>query len=1259
MLEVRVLGRFEVRLEDKPIQIPSRPAQSLLSYLMLNAGAAHRREMLAGRLWPDSDEENARSNLRHTLWRLRKSIGEEYLLADKLTISFDASQPYRFDAATLESTVEDDSIEALIESVTAYGGELLPGFYEDWVLLERERLQAIYEQRMKRLLDRMVREGRWAAVLEWAERWIAHGKIPEPAYQALMRAHHALGDAAGMAATYKRCREALREELDVDPSPQTVRLFEQLSSQAPVDAAAEPAPLEPEPERPPAPEIRPPTPAFLRAEVSQAPQPVFVGREAELAQLEGLLHRALEGAGPVAFVVGESGRGKTALVEEFARRAQDTLPELIVAMGTCDDYAGMGDPFLPFREVLTMLAGDVESRWSSGSITRDQAVRIWEVSPQAVQALVERGPDLVGSFVAERTLVASLAAQHSDGRAWRSKLERLLADEERVGPEAAPHKNRIFEEYTDVLIEFSRRHPLLIILDDLHWVDSASASLLFHLGKRLDGAPVLILGTYRPEGVFDRADGSMHPLENMLSEFKRSYGDVWVDLDRAGEQANLEFVHALVDAEPNRLGQGFRQEVARITGGHALFTFELLRDMKERGDLTQDDAGHWVEGPELALDFMPARVEGVIEQRIAQLDPEMREALTVASVEGEIFTAEAVASVMGVDQGGLIRRLSRELHRKHRIILEAESRETSQRRLSQFRFRHNLFRRYLYGGLGEVERAYLHEAVGKALEDLYSDEVQEIAVQLALHFRSAGVKRKAVRYLQLAGERALRVSAYEEAVAHLESALALVEEETAPEMGETPERLIPLLEEVRLERRLGEAHYYRGDLDKSRKHIERGLALVGMPDPGSGNRLMAGLAAQIATQALYRILPGRWITAAEAERPKLRQAASLLQLLGEVYLFLEDPQRVAYAAIHSLNLAERVGPSPELARAYAGMSVIVPQVRLHSLAENYRRLALDTAEKVDQPHVTAYVLLAAGVFLAGEGRRAECKDALTQANQILAEIGDWNRLAIGLALMGTMYAFEGDSERRLKLLNELHELAERSGSLQHQVWSLNAFAENHILLGEIDAMDEAIALLRRSLSTVEVTIGRAEEIYASGMLAVAHVRKGELETAFQVAERTMEMMRESPPNTYTQLEGYAGVAETYLALWEAGIKEVGQETLAARSKWACGELHRLARVFPVGRPRAALWQGVYDWLKGDPARAGRSWKRALALAQELDMPHEEAYCNLQIGLHAQAGDPARRRHLTRAAELFTAIGAAHGLTLASTALEGPSQADSG
>ncbi len=1247
MLEVRVLGRFEIHLEGQPVEIPSRPAQSLLAYLMLNAGTAHRREMVAGLLWPDSDEENARNNLRHTLWRLRKSIGGHYFLSDKLTVSFDASQPHYLDAAALEGVPPEDSLDGLTENVSVYGGELLPGFYEDWVLLERERLQALYEQKMKRLLDRMVQEGRWAAVLEWAERWIARGRIPEPAYQALMRAHHALGDAAGLAAAYRRCRAVLRDDLGVDPSPQTVRLFEQLSRQETAEEALQP-PLEAPPARSLPVETAGPAPAFLRPDAAQGPGQIFVGREDELAQLGRFLAQAVEGSGQIALVVGESGRGKTALMEEFARRAQDMSSELIVALGACDDYAGIGDPFLPFREVMMMLAGDVESRWISGSIARDQAVRLWEASPLVIQALVEHGPDLIGSFVTERTLAARLAEQASDGRGWPERLKLLLTREVRLEPGGAPHQNRIFEEYTDVLLDIAKRHPLLIGLDDLQWADASSASLLFHLGRRIGNAPILIVGTYRPEDLHERSGDSKHPLEGVLSEFKHIYGDIWVDLDRWSEEANLEFVDALLDVEPNRLGRGFRQEFARITSGHPLFTNELLREMKARGHLTQDAAGRWVESAELALDFMPARVEGVIEERIGHLDSEMREALTIASVEGEVFTAEVVAGVMGVDEVGLVRRLSRELQRVHRLVQEADVRETAQRRLSQYRFRHNLFRRYLYTTLGEVERAYLHEAVGNALEDLYADGVEEIAFQLALHFQAAGVSEKALRYLHLAGNQALRVSAYEEAVLHLESALALLEEraESPGSTRQPPERLVPPLEEVRLNRRLGEAYYYLGDLEKSREHYEHGLQMLGITVPASQGRLTAGLLGQIATQSLHRLVPGLPFSASESNRSRQGEAASLLQMLGEVYLFLEDPQRVGYAAIRSLNLAEPVGHSPQLARAYAGMSVIVPQLGLHSLAERYRRMALQAAGQVGQPSTTAYVLLAGSLFLAGEGRQPECKQSLAQANEILAEIGDWNRLAIGLALMGTVYAYEGDFGRRRQVLDELGELAERSGSLQHQIWSLNAFAEHNLVEGGTDALGEAIALLKKSLSTVEVTIGRAEEIYASGMLAAAHLRKGEFEAAFQVAERTVALMRNYPPNTCTQLEGYAGMVETYLSLWETGSLKGEAGKIRQRSKWSLGELRKLARVFPVGRPRAALWQGAYEWLEGNRTRAGGSWQRALAIARDLGMPYEEANCYLQIGRHAEPGDPSRRDHLRRAEALFAELGAGYGLAAA-------------
>src|SRR5574341_2168129 len=106
MLEVRLLGKFDVRCEGKPVAIASRPAQSLFAYLILSAGTAHRREKLAGLLWPDSLEETARDNLRHALWRIRKALpsgpSAEYLLVDDLSIAFNASAEYWLDAAELE-----------------------------------------------------------------------------------------------------------------------------------------------------------------------------------------------------------------------------------------------------------------------------------------------------------------------------------------------------------------------------------------------------------------------------------------------------------------------------------------------------------------------------------------------------------------------------------------------------------------------------------------------------------------------------------------------------------------------------------------------------------------------------------------------------------------------------------------------------------------------------------------------------------------------------------------------------------------------------------------------------------------------------------------------------------------------------------------------------------------------------------------------------------------------------------------------------
>ncbi len=237
MLEIRFLGQFDVRIDGQPITIVSRPAQSLFAFLVLNAGTAYRREKLAGILWPESTERDARSNLRHALWRLNKPFksphpgeGISYLHVDPISIAFSAESDYWLDVAILKKPQgEGVSADGLIESLSAGHGELLPGFYDDWIALERERLLAVFEQKMANLLGALIKEQRWTDILDWGEQWIASGETPELAYRALMIAHSALGDLSKVAAVWQRCLYSMRKQLGVEPSAKTLGLYEQLA----------------------------------------------------------------------------------------------------------------------------------------------------------------------------------------------------------------------------------------------------------------------------------------------------------------------------------------------------------------------------------------------------------------------------------------------------------------------------------------------------------------------------------------------------------------------------------------------------------------------------------------------------------------------------------------------------------------------------------------------------------------------------------------------------------------------------------------------------------------------------------------------------------------------------------------------------------------------------------------------------------------------------------------------------------------------
>jgi hypothetical protein len=241
---------------------------------------------------------------------------------------------------------------------------------------------------------------------------------------------------------------------------------------------------------------------------------------------------------------------------------------------------------------------------------------------------------------------------------WLPLLAELAHRQEtRVTPRNTQQLD-LFEQYTHVLGSLARKFPLIILLDDLQWADQASISLLFHLGRNLEGSRILIIGSYRPEEVAIGREGERHPLAPVINEFQLIFGDIFINVDLA-ESHN--FVNAIIDSEPNKLGLSFRETLSQLTLGHPLYTIELLHGMQEREDLVKDQDGHWIEGASLNWEKLPARVEAVIAEArrvvadgptylsfdIDSLDPAFAPGTGTPEVGG-ITTVEAQALVRGL-----------------------------------------------------------------------------------------------------------------------------------------------------------------------------------------------------------------------------------------------------------------------------------------------------------------------------------------------------------------------------------------------------------------------------------------------------------------------------------------------------------------------------------------------------------------------------------------------------------------------------------
>ena len=779
-LRIALLGSFQVTIEGQSATaFESDKVRALLVYLAVEADRPHRREALAALLWPDMPETAARSNLRHALANLRRAIHDydadpPYLHITRQTIQFNQHSQHELDTAVFSpqphTTQQRETMAAL------YRGDFLAGFsiagstvFDEWTAVKREQYHRQMHQALHDLADCYTQQGQYEKALSFAQRQVAMEPWDETAHQQIIRLLALADQRSEALAQYDECCRILEAELGIAPTGTTTTLAQNIRDGTWPDAAA-----------------RLPLPRFVVEDtaVSPTPPPLFVARDQELARLNEFLDQTRKGQTQIAFVTGEPGSGKTALIHAFARQAMATHPNLLVVDGKCSAYTGSGDPYLPFREVTQMLTGNVETHWEAGDVSADHARRLWSALPEAAEVLVNNGRLLLNRFISITDLLphAQVSTRHRSPEQvpWLSQLVELSEAGETAVP--IPPAD-LFTQFANLLEAVARQHPLLLLLDDLQWIDIGSLNLLFHLGQHLRGSRILILGTYRPGDVALGRDGQPHPLLNLVNEFQQIFGPNQVDLSEAGGRP---FIDALLDSEPNRLDEGFRVMLHRQTGGHALFTVELLRGLQERGDLVQDTVGYWIESGRLDWDILPARVEAAIAGRINRLPPICRTALTIASVEGETFTAEVVAHIQKSEEQEIVSCLSGDLSRQHHLVTAQSRQRLGQQPLSRYRFHHFLFQKYLYNDLDAVERANLHEAVGETLEKLYGPQETVLATmfgQLAWHYQEASVTHKAIAYYQKAGERAWQLSASEEAITHLRQGLALLEK-----LPESPER---------------------------------------------------------------------------------------------------------------------------------------------------------------------------------------------------------------------------------------------------------------------------------------------------------------------------------------------------------------------------------------------------------------------------------------------------------------------------------------
>jgi serine/threonine protein kinase/tetratricopeptide (TPR) repeat protein len=900
----------------------------------------------------------------------------------------------------------------------------------------------------------------------------------------------------------------------------------------------------------------------------------LVGRDAELHELAGMLGGALAGTGSAALVGGESGVGKSRLLDEL--RARALVDGVVVLRGQAEREGG---PYHVFRDVLRgmVLRTDVD-----------------DLEAGVLEAVVH-----------------DLAAL----------LERPVPARAELDPEAAQGR------LVAVIEAMFRRQqaPMLVVLEDLQWAGSESLRLVAQLARIAGELPLLLVGTYR-------------------------------DDERAGLPAELPAMRVLklrrLTAEgiaalaASMLGDaGRRPEVIerlqRETEGNPFFLVEVVRALAE-------DAGalHRVGSEPMPATVAAGGMHLIVRRRLDQVPREDRALLEAAAVVGRQIDPALLRRLdPGVDLEAWFEACA------DVAVLEVD--ETS------YRFAHDKLREGLLAALSPDACRALHRRIAEAIEAEYPDDPGHTAA-LAHHWTVAGDTVKEARYSALAGEQALQSSAYREAAAYFERAIALVSAGAASRgdadaslVARALRALAPIVplgakavsaggDRFRLgswEGRLSETYGRLSNHGESFRRGGRALSYLGRPMPEGQASLLLGLPVQMALRGLQSLAPARFGGASADERAVLLEAARIQNHVTEACFYTQEQLPMLWSGLATLNLGEPAGPSATLACGYALMAAVAGVVPLHSMAEAWSRRAVDLVESVGKPYDVAFVLQRVSSYRLWMGEWEVAEAGFQRETEIARRVGD-QRMR-GDAMMCLVFAgtYRARFARVVEQFHELDVWMRRTADAQLLCGGRVADANARLRLGRTA---EALALCREAQPLADASSASHDVIRCHGVLALCALRAGDERLARAAAERALAVIQATRPVAYWTLDGIAAVAEAALTLWEQSLSGPPEEraALARLAEQACRGADAYAAVFPIGKPFALLWSGLRAQLAGHPEKARKTWERCLGEADRLGMPYEQARAHLELGRHLPVGDPARRAHLLKAAAIFTEVGAA-------------------